>query len=211
LPSHYFGYYFSLRLIQNLENANTRNSLVIFVELMKKDKQTLIKQIKSLCVRSGEEFTLASGEKSKTYIDIKKIAQHQKYYRLLAKLLANKIKAEFNPIDAVAGVVLGGCHLASIVAMQCPTNLNIIFVRKEAKEHGSKNLIEQPARRIDESVVLLEDVITTGSSALKAAILLTEEGYVVKGIVAVVDRRISKEDKLGGFKVVSLVDYEDLL
>jgi orotate phosphoribosyltransferase len=181
---------------------------------MKTERERLIDYLDLFSVKSGEEFTLASGQKSNIYVDLKKTAFHNKASRLLAKLLCDKVIEKFSPLDAVAGVVLGGCHLASIVAMQHPLGLDVIYVRKEAKEHGTKSLVERPFMTPYQSIVILEDVVTTGASALAAAKLLEKETFEIKGILAVVDRRIKKEPYIGGafnsLPFASLVDFEEL-
>jgi orotate phosphoribosyltransferase len=94
--------------------------------------------------------------------------------------------------SAVAGVELGGCPLASAVALtsfQRGAPLDAVYVRKEAKEHGSRRTLEGNTRLPAGSrVALLEDVVTTGGSTLKAAEKLVAAGYVVAGVVALVDR-----------------------
>jgi orotate phosphoribosyltransferase len=174
------------------------------------EKEVLIDWLNLFSVRKGEKFELASGQITDVYVDVKKTAQHNRCYRLLARLLSEKIVQQFAPIEAVAGVVLGGCHLASIVAMQYPVDLDVISVRKEAKNHGTKNLIERPTMFKYQEIILLEDVITTGNSATEAARLLEKEGFHVKGILAVVDRRPIKKPYLNNYKFVSLVDFEEL-
>ena len=180
----------------------------------KNEREQLIDWLDLFSVRSGEEFTLASGQKSNVYVDVKKTAFHHQAGRLLAKLLCDKMIEKFSPVDAVAGVVLGGCHLASIVSMQHPLGVDVFYVRKEAKEHGTKNLIERPYMTEYQSVVVLEDVVTTGASALAAAKLLEKEKFDVKGILAVVDRRAKKGPYIGGtfdsFPFIALIDFEEL-
>jgi orotate phosphoribosyltransferase len=179
---------------------------------MRDDRAQLIQWLNLLSVKTGEEFTLASGQKSNVYVDVKKTAQHHRGSKLLARLLAQKIydERELTPFSAVAGVVLGGCHLASIVSMQIPIDLDIIFIRKEAKDHGTQVLIERPNMTPGQQVVVLEDVVTTGNSAVEAARLLEKESFIVNGIIAVVDRRPVQTPQLKEFKFVSLVKFEEL-
>lgn len=177
---------------------------------MNNDKQELIKLLNVFSLKTGAEFTLASGQKSNTYVDVKKTALHSKGSKLLAKMLHEKMIEEFPNAEAVAGVVLGGCHLASIVAMQCPLGLDVVYVRKEAKDHGTKSLVERPFMMEDDYVLILEDVVTTGSSALAAAKLLEKEGLRVIGIMAVVDRRAEKQPTLGSYRFEALVNFEEL-
>jgi orotate phosphoribosyltransferase len=95
-------------------------------------------------------------------------------------------------VVAVAGVELGGCPLASAVSLTSfrqKTPLDAVYVRKDAKDHGSKRLLEGNAYLPPASpVALLEDVVTTGGSTLKAAAKLRDAGYRVAGVVALVDR-----------------------
>lgn len=178
---------------------------------MKGERDQLIDFLDLYSVKSGEEFTLASGQKSNTYVNVKKTAMNAYSYKLLARLLFDKMIEKFNPVEAVAGVVLGGCHLASMVAMQHPLNINTIYVRKEAKDHGTKNLVEKPDGLWLARTVIVEDVITTGGSALAAAELLRQAQLDVVGILTVVDRRVKKDPYLGNqYPIVSLIDFEEL-
>lgn len=181
---------------------------------MDTDREELIRLLNIFSIKSGEEFTLASGIKSKIYVDVKKTALHSKGSKLLSKLLYEKMMINFGPVNAVAGVVLGGCHLASIVSMYSPFGMDVVYVRKTVKDHGTKNLVERPFMMESDYVVILEDVITTGSSALAAAHLLEKEGLKVMGILAVVDRRSEKlpylSDVSGTFSFDALVSFEEL-
>lgn len=181
------------------------------------ERKQLIEWLKLLSVSTGELITLASGQVSSVYVDVKKTAQHRDCMELLATLLCWKIDQEFGMIDCVCGVVLGGCHLASIVAMEHCHPINVAFVRQSIKDHGTQQLVERPAYSGQgERCVLLEDVITTGQSALNAAKQLETVGYDVKGIMTVVDRREIKDDYMSlqhgdrDIRVVGLVNFEEL-
>lgn len=157
----------------------------------------------------GQEFTLASGAKSKFYIDVKQAAMRGSGHFHLGYLLYQALlESDFKsgkPVTSFAGVALGGCHLASIVAMyaicQGGSDLHdgpkydVVYVRKEAKDHGTKSLVEGPKRSLvaDRHAVLFEDVVTTGGSSLKAVKQLREADYTVAGIIAVIDRRAKGE------------------
>ena len=173
------------------------------------DKEILISWINLLGVKTGDQFKLSSGIESNTYIDMKSVFLHNRVHKLLANLLCEEVK-KFAPVEAVAGVALGGCHLASIVAMVSPVPLDVMYIRKNAKEHGMQKLIERPNMFIQQEVVLLEDVITTGKSAVDAADLIVNSGFIVKGIISVVDRREQKVPYLGRYPFSSLVDFEEL-
>ena len=167
----------------------------------------------------GEEFKLASGATSRFYIDVKKTALHGKVHLPLATLLYDELaQGTFGPVEAVAGVALGGCHLASIVALYAATNgrtqLNVFYVRKEGKDHGTKSLVEGPQHGPEHHVVLLEDVVTTGGSSLKAVEQLKAAHCKVEGILAVIDRRPKTErtETLGELpfrSLFTLADFDD--
>jgi orotate phosphoribosyltransferase len=174
------------------------------------DRQQLIEWLKMYAVSTNQEMRLTSGQLSRTYINVKKVAQHHGMYKTLAKLLCEIAYQEFDSFNAVAGVALGGCHLASIVAMRSEVSLDVVFVRKSVKDYGTHQLIERPEMHQGQSVLLLEDVLTTGESAFTAGKLLEQEGYHVSGILAVLDRRIIPGSTIGDFKCSALVRVEEL-
>jgi orotate phosphoribosyltransferase len=135
---------------------------------------------------------LASGKESDFFIDCKQTALTAEGHALVGELILEALAKVPGRPQAVAGVELGGCPLASAVAMksfQAGTPLDAVYVRKEAKTHGSRRLLEGGTRLPEGAVVaLLEDVVTTGGSTLAAATKLRDAGYVVAGVVALVDR-----------------------
>jgi orotate phosphoribosyltransferase len=117
----------------------------------------------------------------------------------------------------VAGVELGGCPLASAVALTSylrGTPLDAIYVRKDAKEHGSRRLLEGNGRIAPGApVALVEDVVTTGGSTLSAASKLADAGYTVAGTVALVDRLEGGREAIEaqGLKLVALFTRDDFI
>lgn len=134
---------------------------------------------------------LASGKESDFFIDCKQAILTAEGHALAGALMFEALSL-LPECDAVAGVELGGCPLASAVSLTSYLRgrpLDALYVRKEAKDHGTKKLVEgdksvSPGTR----VTLLEDVVTTGGSSLKAVEKLRAIGAVVVGIVALVDR-----------------------
>ena len=134
---------------------------------------------------------LASGRESDFFIDCKQTILTAEGHALVGELMFQAL-GELPECDAVAGVELGGCPLASAVSLvsyQKGRPLAGFYVRKARKDHGTTKLVEgdkslTPGMRI----VLLEDVVTTGGSSLKAVETLREVGAVVVGIIALVDR-----------------------
>lgn len=165
----------------------------------------------------GQKFKLASGAESDVYVDVKKTALKGNVHAPLAALLHQELSSgAYSALEAVAGVALGGCHLASIVGLYARVRggagmLNVVHVRKQAKDHGTTKLVEGPGPRINERVVLLEDVVTTGGSSLDACRALQDAGYDVLGIVAVVDRRPDgkRAPVLEGYKFSSLFTLDE--
>ena len=174
------------------------------------DRDMLIDWLNLYSVKTGEEFELSSGQKSNVYVDVKKTALAHRCTKLLAKLMCDKMLETFGMVEAIAGEGFGGMHLASIVAMQHPLGCDTVLVRQEPKNHGTKQMFEYSTMFKDQHLVVLEDVVTTGKSALRAANILRDAGWDVKGILAVVDRRPIKSDMLGWFQFAALVNFEEL-
>lgn len=158
------------------------------------DEQKRKRLIELLRERSFEKkrVTLASGRESDFFIDCKQTILTAEGHALCGALMYQML-ADLPECDAVGGVELGGCPLASavsLVSFQEGRNLPALYVRKAKKDHGSQRLVEGdralfPGIR----VVLLEDVVTTGGSSLKAVESLTSAGAKVVGIAALVDRQ----------------------
>ncbi|MGZ3418247.1 MAG: orotate phosphoribosyltransferase [Polyangiales bacterium] len=135
------------------------------------------------------EVTLASGKKSDFFIDCKQTVLTAEGHALVGALMLEALPKD---VLAVAGVELGGCPLASAVALisfQKGRPVDAIYVRKEAKDHGSARLLEGNVRiPAGSRVAVLEDVITTGGSTLKCVEKLRAAGYEVASVIAIVDR-----------------------
>ncbi len=149
--------------------------------------------IEELLVRAGGikfgSFTLASGKQSDYYVDIKEVMTEPENLEILTESIAGHVSAE-----AVAGVELGAVPL--VVATAVKKKLPFLIIRKE-RNHGTKSLIIgklTEGGRID----LIEDVVTTGSSVLKAVKLLREKGAVVEKCICVVDREDGGKELLAG-------------
>ncbi|MDP9034797.1 MAG: orotate phosphoribosyltransferase [Myxococcota bacterium] len=138
-----------------------------------------------------KRVVLASGRESDFFIDCKQAALTAEGHALVGETMLAAL-GRLDQCTAVAGVELGGCSLASAVALTSflrGAPLDAVYVRKDAKDHGSRRQIEGGTRLpVGASVALLEDVVTTGGSTLKAAMKLKDAGYRVVGVVALVDR-----------------------
>lgn len=162
------------------------------------------------------EVTLASGRKSDFFIDCKQAVLTAEGHALVGAQMLDALSAlPGAPVAAVAGVELGGCPLASAAALtsfQRGAPLDAIYVRKEAKGHGSSRLVEGNTRLPAGSrVAILEDVVTTGGSTLKSAQKLRDAGYDVAGVIALVDRQEGGRENIeaAGLPLVSLYVRDD--
>jgi len=151
-------------------------------------RQTLLGMLAERAYRHGR-FTLASGRVSDHYVNCKPVSLSGIGLALLGSLLLEQVEAG---AVAVAGLTLGADPLVSAVALQAALagrSLDALIVRKEAKGHGTGAWLEGPQPPAGSRITVLEDVVTTGGSALKAVRQLQEAGYVVEQVVAIVDRQ----------------------
>ncbi len=156
------------------------------------------------------DFTLASGKKSKYYIDIKKASTNPGILKQTAIKISETIKLRSIAADYIGGVELGGVPIA--VAVSLETGLPLIIIRKGTKEYGTKGkIVGEPER--GRSILLVEDVTTTGGSVLKAIKTLRDEGLLVHHVIAVVDREegASKALKSMDVELIPLVRISELL
>jgi orotate phosphoribosyltransferase len=175
---------------------------------LKMQKQELIAALKACgAIRYGD-FTLASGKKSKYYIDIKKASTDPKTLKLIARQAAFRIKQM--DVNIIAGVELGGVPLATAVSME--TELPLLIVRKAIKDYGTKSRFVGDIRPEDR-LVMLEDVTTSGGSVRNAIEVVRETGANVKYVISVVDREEGAIETLkeAGTELVPLVSASDLL
>jgi len=182
---------------------------------MSEDRARLLQLLR---VRSfaRRKVVLASGRESDFFIDCKQTVLTAEGHTLVGALLFEAL-AKLPKVAAVAGVELGGCPLASAVAVisfQRGAPLDAVYVRKDAKDHGSKRELEgNSTLPAGASVAIVEDVVTTGGSTLKAAAKLREAGYVVVGVAAVVDRLEGGREAIeaAGLPLVSLYTRHDFI
>ena len=136
-------------------------------ESSKDPREELLHLIALNAYRYGE-FTLSSGKKSSHYVNCKPVTLSGKGLVLLSKMMLEKVQ---NESVAVAGITLGGDPLVSAVslaAMQQGRSLDALIVRKEPKGHGTASWLEGPLPPVGAKISVLEDVVTTGGSCLKA-------------------------------------------
>jgi orotate phosphoribosyltransferase len=144
-----------------------------------------------LCTKAYKEgdFTLSSGKKSAYYINGKLVTLDPVGAIALGRLLLQALAPQ---TAAVAGLTLGADPMVSAVSMMSAfEGLPIpgLIIRKEAKGHGTQAYIEGPLPPVGSKIAVIEDVVTTGQSALKAVNRLQDAGYQVSQVLALVDRQ----------------------
>lgn len=150
---------------------------------------TLVEMLATRSARRGT-FTLASGRQSDLYIDARLTTMSPDGLATIGPLALEHLRLRGWTADAVGGLTLGADPVSYAIAHASAlagTPVRAFTVRKEAKTHGTGKLIEGPFQPGDR-VVVIEDVITTGGSALKAAAAIRAAGGVILGVLAVVDR-----------------------
>lgn len=151
-------------------------------------RQGLLDLFCRLAYQQGD-FVLSSGAQSSYYIDGKQITLHPQGALAIGRILVSCLPAE---TQAVSGLTLGADPIVtavSVVSAYEGRDIPALIVRKEPKGHGTQAYIEGPKLAVESAVVVLEDVVTTGQSALKAVERLRRVGYTVNQIIALVDRQ----------------------
>jgi orotate phosphoribosyltransferase len=160
----------------SLATANTDTLRQILLDLIVKDAYV------------EGDFTLSSGAKSSYYINCKQVTLNAAGALALGRLLWQKLPQN---TSAVAGLTLGADPMVSAVSVVSAYEnkpIPALIIRKEPKGHGTKAYIEGPSLAEGAKVIVLEDVVTTGGSALTAVERLRDAGYEVTQILALVDR-----------------------
>ena len=150
-------------------------------------RQTLLRHLARAAYRRGQ-FTLASGRQSEHYVNCKPVSLSGRGLALVSSAMLPLVEPDS---VAVAGLTLGADPLVSGVAMTAAAtgrSLDALIVRKQAKGHGTGAWLEGPLPESGALVTVLEDVVTTGGSSLKAVNQLKEAGYRVQRVVTIVDR-----------------------
>lgn len=151
------------------------------MDTLKKEFAKKLLDVKAIKLQPNDPFTWASGWKSPFYCDNRKTLSFPDLRTFVKLQLVHTVLAHFPEADAVAGVATGAIAQGALVADTL--NMPFVYVRSKAKDHGMQNLIEgelTPGAK----VVVVEDLISTGGSSLKAVAALREAGYEVVGMVA---------------------------
>lgn len=151
------------------------------------------------------DFTLTSGKKSSYYVDIKLASTEPDILKEIAEGMSGYIEG-----DKIAGMELGAVPIATAVSLE--TGVPFLMVRKKEKRHGTSGRIEGKLKD-GEKVVVVEDVATTGGSAVETVEVLRDEGAVVDKVIVVVDRKEGASENLEDIdaELISLLSADDLV
>lgn len=168
-------------------------------------------QIKAIELSPEAPFTWASGWLSPIYCDNRKSLSYPKVRTYIRQEFVNTITEQFGKPDIIVGVATGGIAIGALIAQDL--GLPFAYVRASAKGHGLQNRIEGVIKE-GQSVVVVEDLVSTGKSSLEAAEVLRQNGAVVKGMVAIFTYGfdVAREQfKKSGIPLAVLTDYETLM
>ena len=177
-------------------------------------RRQLIELLAQRSARRGN-FTLASGKQSSFYIDARLTTMSPEGLSAIGPVALGLIRERGWDPDSVGGLTLGAdpvSYAISYASAGTPRPIRAFTVRKEAKGHGTGKLIEGPFSSTDR-VVVVEDVITTGGSALKAVEALRAAGATIVGVLAVVDREEGGREAIeaAGLQVASIARVSEIL
>lgn len=184
-------------MVYNFESANKTAEFLL--------------QIKAVKLNKKNPFTWASGWKSPIYCDNRKTLSYPKIRNYIRQEFTNLIEKEFGEIDVIAGVATGAIAMGALVAQEL--GKPFVYIRSSSKGHGLQNKIEGVIEE-GQSVVVVEDLISTGGSSLKAVEALRAANAKVNGLVAIftygfdVSEKAFEEAKCEKY---TLTDYETLV
>lgn len=175
------------------------------------DKQRLIELVKEKALEFGS-FTLASGKQASFYLDCRRLTLDSTGVRVVAEGMLELLSEKWP--DAVGGMAIGADPITAAIITLADVqgkSLRGFIVRKESKEHGKGKMVEGPVQSGDR-VIIVEDVVTTGGSSLRAIEHCREAGLEVVGVLAIVDRLAGGREKFAehGYELETLLTIRDL-
>ncbi|WP_369999710.1 orotate phosphoribosyltransferase [Winogradskyella sp.] len=176
----------------------------------KKTAEVLL-QINAIKLQPNDPFTWASGWKSPIYCDNRIVLSYPLIRNYIRETMARHIEEHYGKPDVIAGVATGAIGIGALVADYL--NLPFVYVRPEAKKHGRQNQVEGYIEK-GQTVVVVEDLISTGKSSLNAVAALNEAEVNVKGMVAIFSYGFdvaSKNFENANVELHTLGNYENLL
>jgi orotate phosphoribosyltransferase len=184
--------------------------MIYDIDIAKQVAKSLL-QINAIILKPNTPFVWAAGWNSPIYCDNRKTLSYPEIRNYIRQGLSAIVKNHYKGANVIAGVATAGIPHGALVAEEL--GLPFIYVRAKAKEHGKKNQIEGYFEQ-GQSVVLVEDLISSGKSSLDAAAVLKEAGMHVKGMVSIFTYGFdaaTENFKNADCEYVSLCDYNTLL
>ena len=181
------------------------------MDKLKKDFASKLLKIKAIKLQPNNPFTWASGWKSPFYCDNRKTLSYPDLRDYVKLEIVHVILEKFPEVDAIAGVATGAIPQGALVADEL--HLPFVYVRSKPKDHGLENLIEGDLRP-GSKVVVIEDLISTGGSSLKAVEAIRKNGCDVVGMVASYTYGFpvaKKAFKDANVELITLTDYEHVV
>ena len=181
------------------------------MNILKKAFASKLLKVKAIKLQPENPFTWASGWKSPFYCDNRKTLSFPELRNFVKLELVHAVLENFPEADAVAGVATGAIAQGALVADEL--NLPFVYVRSKPKDHGMENLIEGELRP-EMKVVVIEDLISTGGSSLKAVEAIRKAGNEVVGMVASYTYGFPVAKKAfedAGVRLITLTDYEHVV
>ena len=178
---------------------------------MKAIKEDLIKILKNTGALKYGDFTLASGEKSDYYIDLRVIPNFPKAFVKLTNFATNYLQRNCPDIEGVIAIPLAGIPFGTMIANKL--NKSFYILRKEPKKHGLKKMIEGEITN-GQKILLVDDLISSGFSKLFAINALREEGAEVENLFVFIDRTpdgLAAFEKEQSIQVHFLINAKDIL
>jgi orotate phosphoribosyltransferase len=172
-------------------------------------RQQLLEQLQRHALVIGE-VTLTSGAKAEYLVDAKRAILLKAGFDALAELVAAQAK-EWD-VTAVGGMTMGADPIAC-AALAGGADVKAFFVRKEAKQHGLARRIEGPLLSKDDRCMLVEDVVTTGGSTIRALEAVRDEGHELCGVLAICDRLVGGGEAIaaaGGVPYLALTTIDEI-
>lgn len=176
-----------------------------------KETAEFLLQIKAIKLNPKNPFTWASGWQSPIYCDNRLILSHVRIRTFVRECLSKIIDHKYGKPDAIAGVATGAIAIGALVAQEL--GLPFIYVRPEPKKHGRQNQIEGQINAY-ETVVVVEDLVSTGKSSLQAVAALKAQSVIVKGMVAIFSYGFdiaSENFEDASVELTTVSDYEHLI
>lgn len=185
--------------------------MIKLVEINKRKKESLFEILEKTGALKFGDFTLASGTKSKYYIDLRIIPNFPEEFKLIIDLAIDYIKKNCSDIEGVVGIPLAAIPFGTMIATKLGKPYYIL--RKEPKGHGLNKMIEGELKK-DQKILLVDDLISSGFSKLNAINAIRDEGAKVEDLFVFIDRTpegLSDFEKEHSIKVHYLVNAKEIL